>query len=197
MTSRPSSGLWLKAEWPVPARIQAGCTALHLGFFSPPYTGLSLAGHVGDEQETVERNRRLLESELELTRAPLWLEQVHGDRIIDSDDWFAGIHADACTTSDGDVVCAILSADCLPLLLCNEEGLPVAAVHLGWRGICSTLLDQAISSFGPRTEGLRAWIGPHIHSEHYEVGEEVRETCEQAISARIMLSLLVLRENGA
>ncbi len=181
MTS-PNRELWLNAEWPVPAWVRAGCTSLHSGFSSPPYTGLNLAKHVGDEHDTVERNRVLLQSELQLPGAPLWLEQVHGNRIIDSADWFTGIRADASVTRERDIVCAILSADCLPLLLCNEEGSQIAALHLGWRGICSTLLEQAISSFGARTEDIRAWIGPHIHSRHYEVGEEVREICEQAIS---------------
>ena len=182
MTSPPNSGLWLNAEWPVPGRVRAGCTTLHSGFSSPPYTGLNLARHVGDEETTVERNRSLLESELGLPSPPLWLEQIHGDRIIDSDDWFSGVRADACFSRERNVVCAVLSADCLPLLLCNEEGSQVAALHLGWRGICSTLLDQAISSFGAGSGGIRAWIGPHIHSRHYEVGEEVRQACEEAIS---------------
>ena len=81
------------------------------------------------------------------------------------------------------IVCAILTADCLPLLLCSKDGSELAAIHLGWRGLCQNIVDVALSRFDTDHANILAWIGPHIHSNNYEVGEQVRCTCLQAFPA--------------
>jgi YfiH family protein len=174
------NNFWIAADWPAPSWIKAGTTLRQPGLSLPPYAGLNLAEHVGDELEPVEQNRSLLQQELQLPSSPLWLQQVHGIKTISSDDWFSNITADACYTGQMNVVCAILTADCLPLFLCNKEGSQVAVVHIGWRGFCANILDEAVASFDVDNSNILAWIGPHIHSENYEVGDEVRKACLEA-----------------
>jgi len=171
---------WVSADWPAPAWIRAGTTTHGSGFSLPPYTGLNLAQHVGDKVETVERNRALLQRQLQLPSPPLWLQQVHGNRVINSEEWSADATADACYTSQRKIVCAVLSADCLPLLLCDKDGSQIAAVHLGWRGLCAGILDEVIARFVTGQSNILAWIGPHIRAENYEVGADVRQACLQA-----------------
>ncbi len=97
-----------------------------MGSSLAPYDGLNLAEHVGDNPAAVENNRALLHQALNLPSTPLWLQQVHGNTVINSRDWFSGVKADACWTDQHETICAILSADCLPLLLCDEDGSQVA-----------------------------------------------------------------------
>jgi YfiH family protein len=172
---------WIDAEWPTPAWIKAGITTTHSGFSLPPYAGLNLAGHVGDEIERVRQNRNLLEKELNLPSTPLWLQQVHGQEIIEDKDWFPNVSADACFSKQNDSVCAILTADCLPLLLCDEKNRQVAAVHIGWRGLCQNIVSASLSRFDSDHGDILAWIGPHIHAANYEVGEDARQACLTAI----------------
>ena len=171
---------WIAANWPAPEGIRAGTTTRQSGFSLPPYRGLNLAQHVGDKSEYVEQNRGRLQKELQLPGAPLWLGQVHGKRVIDSNEYSPDICADACYTKQHDVVCAILTADCLPLMLCDTKNSQVAAVHIGWRGFCQNIIDVALSRFDASQNNILAWIGPHIHAENYEVGEAVRLSCLQA-----------------
>jgi len=174
---------WIDANWPTPEWIRAGTTTRQSGFSLPPYRGLNLAKHVGDRAKCVDQNRALLQRELQLPCAPLWLQQVHGKRIINSNDYAADISADACYTTQNGVVCAVLTADCLPLLLCDKKGSQVAAVHIGWRGFCQDIIDVALSRFDACRSNMLAWIGPHIHARNYEVGETVRLACLHAFPA--------------
>jgi purine-nucleoside/S-methyl-5'-thioadenosine phosphorylase / adenosine deaminase len=173
---------WLAANWPAPAWIKAGTTTRQSGFSLPPYASLNLAQHVGDKLETVEQNRTFLQHELQLPSAPLWLQQVHGKQVINSDEWSADVVADACYTKQDGIVCAVLTADCLPLLLCDKEGSQIAAIHVGWRGLCQGIIDVALSRFETEHSNILAWIGPHIHADNYEVGKDVHSACLQAIS---------------
>jgi YfiH family protein len=172
---------WVAADWPAPLWIKAGTTTIQSGFSLPPYASLNLAEHVGDKKENVEQNRSLLQRELQLPSAPRWLQQVHGNKIIESSEWFPNIAADGCFTEQGNIVCVVLTADCLPLLLCDKEGKQIAAVHIGWRGLCRNIIDTALARFDSEHDNILAWIGPHIHSASYEVGEDVRQACIQAI----------------
>ena len=129
--------------------------------------------HVGDDPEKVAQNRKQLVSQLELPAEPLWLKQVHGNRLINAAEWQNSVVADACYTDRRNTICAILTADCLPLLLCDDAGTRIAAVHLGWRGICSSLIEQTIYKMETAPSRILAWIGPHIHAGNYEVGEDV------------------------
>lgn len=172
---------WIDAEWPAPAWIKAGTTTIHSGYSLPPYTSLNLAGHVGDNTEHVRQNRNLIQDELNLPSTPLWLQQVHGNEIIEDKDWFPDVSADACFSKQNDSVCAILTADCLPLLLCDEKNRQVAAVHIGWRGLCQNIVSNSLSIFDSDRGNILAWIGPHIHAANYEVGEDVRRACIKAV----------------
>ena len=174
---------WLPANWPAPASIIAGTTTIQAGHSVKPYTGLNLAMHVGDNSEHVRQNRLLLEQELSLPRPPLWLSQRHESHVIDARQWSANISADACYSNQKDTVCAILSADCLPLLLCDGDATQIAAIHVGWRGFAKNIIDRALSKFDRKHDNILAWIGPHIQAPNYEVGDEVRDACLRAIPA--------------
>lgn len=171
---------WIAANWSVPNWIKAGTTTRQAGINLSPYARLNLARNVGDRPEHVERNRAFLQRELQLPSAPLWLRQEHGKQVINSDGWTANVSADACYTSRKGAVCAILTADCLPLLLCNKDGSEIAAIHVGWRGLCKNIIDETLSRFDSDHDDISAWIGPHIHAENYEVGADMRLACLQA-----------------
>ncbi|NKB38898.1 MAG: peptidoglycan editing factor PgeF [Gammaproteobacteria bacterium] len=164
---------WQEASWPAPPRIRAGTTTRLQGLSRSPYESFNLAEHVGDDREDVAANRSLLRQGLSLPSSPLWLKQVHGARITNEKEWHKEIEADACCTNQADVVCAVLSADCLPLLLCDNKGLQIGALHLGWRGVAAGLIESSIENFSCDVVNLIAWIGPHIRQQHYEIGTDV------------------------
>jgi len=168
---------WLQADWPAPSWIRAGTTTRAAGRNSPPYTRLDLARHAGDDPARVNNHRARLARELALPGTPLWLRQVHSNRVIGSSEWQEETAAEGCFTGEQDVVCAVLSADCLPLLMCNRAGSRVVAAHAGWRGLCAGIVDKALAVFPDPPDDILVWIGPHIHARHYEVGEEVRHSC--------------------
>jgi polyphenol oxidase len=172
---------WLPANWPAPASIIAGTTTIQDGHSVEPYAGLNLSMHVGDEIEHVRQNRLLLEQELKLPRSPLWLRQVHENNVINASEWSSNIPADACYTNQKDTVCAILTADCLPLLLCDKNATQIAAIHIGWRGFTQNIIDIALSKFDRKHEDILVWVGPHIQVTNYEVGDEVRDACTRTV----------------
>ncbi len=136
------------------------------------YAGLNLGNHVGDDAESVRLNRQYLYRHLPST--PIWLQQVHGNSIIEapaSPD--SPPVADAVWTMEPNRVCAILTADCLPILLTNQSGTRVAAIHAGWRGLASGIVAAAIEIFRCEQEGLMAWLGPCIGPGAFEVGRDV------------------------
>lgn len=139
-----------------------------------PYDSLNLGDHVGDVPAAVAENRRRLCASLGLEVEPRWLQQVHGVNCCDIDSLVTGTEADAVFSTRAGEVCAVLTADCLPLLLCDEEGTRVAAVHAGWRGLLHGVIENsvtALSASGP----VMAWLGPAIGPAAFEVGDEVRE----------------------
>jgi polyphenol oxidase len=166
---------WLAADWPVPAGIRAGTSLRGGGASRAPYASLNLAGHVGDDSRAVSENRRRLAALLQLPAEPIWLEQIHGNRVIAAHDHDSNT-ADAAWTDQPGIVCAILTADCLPLLLCDRHGTRVAAVHVGWRGLAAGIIDQTVTALAPAGE-LLAWMGPCIGPDAYEVGDDVYQAC--------------------
>ncbi|MCL4133069.1 UNVERIFIED_CONTAM: hypothetical protein GTU68_031452 [Idotea baltica] len=108
-----------------------------------------------------------------LPESPRWLAQCHSIDVIDSDDWSFNLTADGLYSSQSDRVCAVLTADCLPVLICNKAGTQVAAVHAGWRGLAEGILEQAISLFSGNRNDILIWLGPAIGSRHFEVGHDV------------------------
>ncbi len=184
METRPIQ--WIQPDWPAPASVHAYTTTRRGGFSLPPYAGLNLAGHVGDPLENVGANRQWLVGNLSLPSEPCWLEQHHGSRVIDPADPSANPHADgACTSSKG-VVCAVLTADCLPLLLCDRAGARVAALHCGWRGLSQGIIQSGLDQIQRPPEQILAWLGPAISAQVYEVGEEVYRAfaaCDPSLTA--------------
>lgn len=139
-----------------------------------PYAELNLGDHVGDTEPAVAENRRRLREALALPGEPDWLQQVHGSRAV-----VAGrernCEADASFADRPGVVCAVLTADCLPVLFCDRAGTRVAAAHAGWRGLQAGILERAVERFTGDRSDILAWLGPAIGPEAFEVGEEVRD----------------------
>lgn len=165
----------LVPDWPAPARIRALVTTREGGVSEGDYASLNLATHVGDAPTAVMRNRELLAAACALPATPRWLNQVHGATVIDATTHPAAIpDADAAFTRQTGVVCAILTADCLPILLCDRAGTTVAAVHAGWRGLAGGVIAASLQHL-PAAGDLLAWVGPGIGPQHYQVGSELRQ----------------------
>ncbi len=166
---------FIEPDWPVPAGVRALSTLRTGGVSTGPYQGLNLGAHVGDAPEAVTANRELLARAAGLEGEPLWLDQVHSPRAVYATDWRAGIQADACVALSAGQVCAIMTADCLPVLFCDESGKSVAAAHAGWRGLLSGVLESTLFMMTAPPSKILAWIGPGIGRQAFEVGDEVRE----------------------
>jgi YfiH family protein len=164
---------WLTPEWPAPPGVRAASLLRTGGFSQGSYAGLNLGDHVGDAADVVQRNRQRVREALALPSEPVWLRQVHGSRVVDAEG-AAGLEADGAYTGGVGPVCAVMTADCLPVLLCSVDGQCVAAVHGGWRSLASGILETAVTAMGSRR--LIAWLGPAIGPEAFEVGNEVRDT---------------------
>lgn len=165
----------IRPEWPAPPRVRACVTTRRGGVSAPPYDSLNLADHVGDTLAAVAVNRRRLRDALELPGEPHWLAQVHGTRVLPAASSGAGCEADASFSREPGVVCAVLTADCLPVLLCDRQGQGVAVAHAGWRGLAAGVLEETVAALGFPGEQVLAWLGPAIGPSVFEVGEEVRE----------------------
>jgi len=166
---------WITPDWPAPAGVHAVCTTRHGGVSQGPFASMNPADHVGDAATAVGANRRRLVQVLDLPAAPVWLRQVHGTTVIDAADAPAAPQADASFSHRPGVVCAVLTADCLPLLLCDRAGTVVAAAHAGWRGLAAGVVEQSVAALDIVPGQLLAWLGPAIGPAAYTVGKEVRE----------------------
>lgn len=168
---------WLPADWDAPDNIHAGTTTRLGGVSTGSYTSFNLADHVGDSDLHVSQNRKQLISDLELPSEPVWLNQVHGNNVINIATDNKKQSADGAYSNSVNHVCVVLTADCLPVLLCDNDGKEIAAIHVGWRGYSNDIIYAAIKKFTTGPEKLMAWLGPYIHSEYYEVGPEVMHAC--------------------
>lgn len=163
----------IQPDWPAPARVRAVATTRAGGASAGPYSSLNLADHVGDDPARVAENRRRLEARLALPGAPGWLHQVHGARVLTLPG-NTSEPADAAVTRCAGQVCAVLTADCLPVLLARTDGAAVGVAHAGWRGLAAGVLGAAVAALGGPPGGVIAWLGPAISASAYEVGAEVR-----------------------
>lgn len=163
-------------QWPIPQGVGA-CSSTRIGGVSqPPYDSLNLGAHCGDNLSDVEENRALFYRAANLPSKPVWLEQVHGKAVLKlSGEPYASKRADASYSDTPGTVCAVMTADCLPVLFCNRAGTEVAAAHAGWRGLCDGVLEETIACFKDQPENIIAWLGPAIGPAAFEVGSEVRE----------------------
>lgn len=167
---------WIQPGWPAPPHVRALSTARTGGVSIGPFASLNLGDHVGDRPEAVAENRRRLAEAAGLPRAPAWLRQVHGTGVVNvTPDSSPGAEADAATAFQAGAVCAVLTADCLPVLFTCRPGRRVAAAHAGWRGLAAGVLEAVISHMDEDPAELLAWIGPGIGPSAFEVGPEVRE----------------------
>jgi len=172
----------IQPDWPAPPGIHALTTTRLGGVSLAPYDSLNLGDHVGDAPAAVAENRRRLVEALSLPAEPHWLSQVHGTCATDAALAPSGCEADASHTERPGVVCAVLTADCLPLLLCDRAGRHVAAVHAGWRGLLNGVIERTIEVMAAEGDVI-AWLGPAIGPRAFEVGDEVREAFIAAASA--------------
>jgi YfiH family protein len=154
------------------------------GFSSGPYRGLNLGHHVGDDPGFVVRNRALLSENLPAGASIQWLSQVHGTRVIAAGAAVEYPEADASWTQHPGTACAVLTADCLPVLLCDRAGTVVAAAHAGWRGLLAGVLEATLVAMAVDRAELIAWLGPAIGPAAFEVGPEVKtDFLESALKA--------------
>jgi YfiH family protein len=162
----------LVPDWPAPASVRACVTTRAGGVSAAPFDTLNLGDHVGDEPAAVAENRRRLQALLGCRAA--WLQQVHGVVVVEADPEQL-LEADASWSASPGVACAIMTADCLPVLFCDRAGSRVAAAHAGWRSLAGGVLEASVAALGCPADQVLVWLGPAIGPQAFEVGAEVRE----------------------
>ena len=159
-------------NWPAPKHVKAIQTTRTGGVSCAPYASLNLGAHVNDDPSAVAHNRQLLNSYL--PGEPVWVNQVHGTDVIDAASTSGLQNADASFTHQTNIICVTMTADCLPLLLCDKAGTVVAAVHAGWRGLCDGVIEAAVNKMQLPAPEILVWLGPAIGPQAFEVGDDVR-----------------------
>ena len=167
---------WIVPDWPVAASVRAVTTTRQGGASRGSYASMNPADHVDDDPVAVMANRRYLQQALDLPCQPVWLQQVHGTTVVNAATAGTSPAADAAYSLEAGVVCAVLTADCLPVLLSDTAGECVAAIHAGWRGLVAGVVEQAVQATGRSGDALLAWLGPAIGPSAFQVGEEVRDS---------------------
>ena len=170
-----SAPVLLRPDWPAPAAVSALVTTREGGASLGAWQGLNLGDHVGDDPEAVAANRVLLQRSLPGGTSVQWLQQVHGIDVVHASRGCAVPEADACWTDEPGIACAVLTADCLPVLFCDRSATVVAAAHAGWRGLCAGVLEATVAALPVDPGELLAWLGPAIGPTAFEVGPEVRD----------------------
>jgi len=163
----------IKPDWQLPEGLHAAVTLRSGGVSQGLYASLNPASHVNDAADAVLTNRAMIKQMLALPAEPVWLQQVHGVDVVKADQVTDLPEADASFTDQSGVVCAVLTADCLPVLFCGDQGAVIGAAHAGWRGLQVGVIEQTIAAMNCRD--LQVWLGPAIGPAHFEVGDEVRE----------------------
>lgn len=166
--------LKIEAEWPAPAHVHAFTTTRQGGVSQSPYDTNNVGLHVGDKPEHVLANRQ----RLPLPQEPAWLEQTHSTRCIVVEKT-SNRNADAAITREPNRCLAIMTADCLPIVLSNDTGTEIAAIHAGWRGLADGVIEETLSTLHHPVSSFIAWIGPSACGQCYEVGEEVKDNFTQ------------------
>ena len=171
----------IRPDWPAPANVHAFTTTRKGGYSRGPWSSLNLGAHCGDSPQAVENNRAALNRLL--PAPPQWLRQVHGVQVVDHPGVpEADIEADAITTKNAGQVCAVLTADCLPVFFTDVQGAQVAVAHAGWRGLAGGMLQNVIRSMEGKPHDLIAWLGPAIGPQAYEVGDDVKSAFGRTFS---------------
>jgi hypothetical protein len=164
---------WIAPTWPVAPRVRALITTRAGGVSTGEFESLNLSARVGDDPHRVARNRAILQECL--PARPAWVKQVHGTDVIDAAEASPESEADAMVTRAAGVVCAVLTADCLPVLLADRAGKTVGIAHAGWRGLAAGIIENVVRAMDVPASDLVAYLGPGIGPRRYEVGENVRQ----------------------
>jgi YfiH family protein len=162
-------------DWPVPANVRSYITTRAGGVSLPPYAGNNLGLHVGDNPAQVATNRAQLSIGLGLQNTPQWLEQIHGVKVINAKTDAVVRTADGSYSNQPGHACLVMTADCLPILLCDKQGTQVAALHCGWRGLAKGICARGLQKFSANPGDILAYLGPAISQPHFEVGVDVLE----------------------
>lgn len=172
-----SPPLTVMPGWQAPASVRAVTSTRAGGFSKAPYAECNLALHVNDAPMAVRRNRAMLSQRLQLPAEPAWLNQSHSTSItrLRRRRSSAVIDADGAVAFDPATVCVVMTADCLPLFLCNKAGTKVAAIHVGWRGLADGIVESAVAAMEERSDQIMAWAGPCISVDHFEIGQQVKD----------------------
>lgn len=165
----------LTPDWPALPHIKAYTTLRTGGLSHVPYDTFNIAAHVGDDEIRVQANRALLKSTLGYTSEPIWLDQIHSPIALPALPENIGKKADAAYTSLPQHICLVMTADCLPVLVCDREGTHVAAIHAGWRGLLYGVIENTLAAMQIPAEKVLVWLGPAIGAKVYEIGDEVRQ----------------------
>jgi len=165
---------WIVPDWPVAASVRALATTRAGGASRGRYAGLNLAMKVGDDPDAVEENRAVLRSHLPAD--PMWLDQVHGTDVVDLEGATPRPRADGAVARTRHRVCAVLTADCVPVLLAARGGGVVGVAHAGWRGLANGVIEATLARMDVPSGDVAAWLGPGISQAAYEVGAEVYDS---------------------
>lgn len=165
---------WIPASWTAPQGVVAGTSLRHGGVSSGTYRSLNLGANTDDDASAVEENRNRFRAFCDLPSEPRWLRQVHGTGVVIEPPAGEPVEADAAITRQPGVVCAVLTADCLPVILASADGAELAAAHAGWRGLAGGVLEATVGAMSADPADLVVWLGPAISQPAFEVGEEVR-----------------------
>ncbi len=163
---------WITPDWPAPAAVRACVTTRDGGVSVAPYASFNLGNHVGDVPAHVAQNRARVRAAL--PAEPVWLKQTHGLLVADATLAQPEAEADASVARQLDRVCVVMTADCLPVLFCDQAGTVVGAAHAGWRGLADGILEQTVAAMLVPPGQIMAWLGPAIGPGEFEVGEEVQ-----------------------
>lgn len=164
---------WIKPDWPLPAHVHAAVTLRNGGVSIGSYASLNPASHVSDQPAHVQANRDIIKQMLQLPAEPVWLQQAHGVQVVKADQVQGLLEADASFSDQTGTVCAVLTADCLPVLFCGDDGAVIAAAHAGWRGLQAGVIEQTLLAM--RCRDVSIWLGPAIGPDNFEVGDDVRD----------------------
>lgn len=164
---------WITPDWPAARRVRALITTRAGGVSSEKFASLNLSARVGDDPQCVARNRAILRAYL--PAEPAWMKQVHGTVVIDAAQAKPDTEADGAVANVAGSLCAVMTADCLPVLLSDRAGKTVGIAHAGWRGLAGGIIENVVRAMAVAPQGLIAYIGPGIGARHYEVGEDVRK----------------------
>ena len=139
------------------------------------FENFNLSLHVNDKRENVLENRSILKDYYGIPSNPIWINQTHSSICVDASSIKKIVEADASFTINPGVVCAVLTADCLPVFVCKKNGSMVGIAHAGWKGLISGVIESLIESFQCNGADLFAHLGPAISKNYFEVGSEIKD----------------------